>query len=163
VQAFRREELEIEARQVSRKEIQRIIDISGTLLPNEEVVVSSEVEGPVEKVLVDLGDRVNRGQLLVKISAREFELSVDRYLAVLQQALARLGLNEENEQLRSDGEATEVRHAAAQIRHPCPFRRICEGTIGPIGQYLIRADSGGFPSSDRSSQGESRGSGKGGA
>jgi multidrug efflux pump subunit AcrA (membrane-fusion protein) len=115
VQAFRREDLEIEARQVSRKEIQRIIDISGTLLPNEEVVVSSEVEGPVEKVLVDLGDRVKRGQLLVKISAREFELSVDRYLAELQQALARLGLNEENEQLRSDGEATEVRRAAAQM------------------------------------------------
>jgi multidrug efflux pump subunit AcrA (membrane-fusion protein) len=31
------------------------------LLPNEEVVVSSEVEGPVEKVLVDLGGRVKRG------------------------------------------------------------------------------------------------------
>ena len=61
VQAFKREDLEIEARQVSRKELQRIIDISGTLLPNEEVVVSSEVEGPVEKVLVDLGDRVKRG------------------------------------------------------------------------------------------------------
>jgi hypothetical protein len=62
VQAFKREDLEIEARQVSRKELQRIIDISGTLLPNEEVVVSSEVEGPVEKVLVDLGGRVKRGQ-----------------------------------------------------------------------------------------------------
>jgi multidrug efflux pump subunit AcrA (membrane-fusion protein) len=115
VQAFKREELVIEAKQVSRKEIQRVIDITGTLLPNEEVVVSSEVDGPVEKVLVDLGDRVKRSQLLVKISAREFELSVDRYLAELQQALARLGLNEEDEQLRSDHDATEVRRAAAQM------------------------------------------------
>jgi RND family efflux transporter MFP subunit len=115
VQASKREELTIDVQKVKRKEIQRVIDITGTLLPNEEVVVSSEVEGPVEKVLVDLGDEVKKGQLLAKVSGREFQFSVDRYLAELQKALAGLGLGEENEELRNDGDATEVRRARAQM------------------------------------------------
>lgn len=115
VEASKREEVVIEVTSAKKKEIQRIIDITGTLLPNEEVVVSSEVEGPVEKVFVDLGDEVKKGQLLVKISSREFELAVDRSLAELQQALARLGLSQENEELRSDQDATEVRRASAQM------------------------------------------------
>jgi RND family efflux transporter MFP subunit len=115
VQASKREQLLIDAQKVSRKDVQRVIEITGTLLANEEVVVSSEVEGPVEKVFVDLGDQVKTGQLLVKISSREFRLSVDRNLAELQQALARLGLNEEHEELRDDQEATEVRRASAQM------------------------------------------------
>lgn len=115
VQASKREELAIDVKRVERKDVRRVIDITGTLLPNEEVVVASEIDGPVEKVFADLGDQVRKGQLLVKISGREFQIGVERELAALHQALARLGLGEENEELKSDQEAAEVRRAAAQM------------------------------------------------
>ena len=115
VEASKREILPIDAKRVVPKEVHRIIDIVGTLLPNEQVVVSSEVEGPVEGVFVDLGDRVKKGQVLIKISDREFQINLDQQLAALYQAQARLGLKGENDELLNVNEATEVRKAVAEM------------------------------------------------
>ena len=115
VEASRREILPIDVKKLVPKQVHRIIDIVGTLLPNEQVVVSSEVEGRVEGVFVDLGDRVRKGQVLIKISAREFQINLDQQLAALYQAQARLGLREENDELLNVNEATEVRKAAAEM------------------------------------------------
>jgi multidrug efflux pump subunit AcrA (membrane-fusion protein) len=115
VQASKREVLPIDVRRVERKEVQRVIGIVGTLLPNEQVVVSSEVEGRVEGVFVDLGDEVKKGQLLVKIYAREFQITLDQQLAELYQALAQVGLKGENDELVNEDEAPVVRKAAAEM------------------------------------------------
>ena len=52
---------------VEHKEVRRDVLSVGSLFPYEEVAVSSEVEGKVERVLVDVGDRVGKGQGLVKV------------------------------------------------------------------------------------------------
>ena len=115
VEASKREILPVDVSRVVPKQVHRVIDVVGTLLPNEQVVVSSEVEGPVEGVFVDLGDRVRKGQVLIKISAREFQINLDQQLAALFQAQARLGLRGENDELLNVNEATEVRKAAAEM------------------------------------------------
>jgi RND family efflux transporter MFP subunit len=85
------------------------------LFPFDEVTVSSEVEGRVEQVLVDVGDHVSAGQTIVKVVPTELQLTLDQQRASLQQARARLGLSEKGEDLKDPKSAAEVKKAAADL------------------------------------------------
>ena len=102
--------IEVEAQQV-----RRAVESVGSLFPYEEVTVSSEVEGKVEKVFVDVGDRVVAGQPLVSVSPVELKLAVGEVRAAVAQARARLGLVEGKEDLKDVREAAEVKKAAADL------------------------------------------------
>lgn len=101
-------------------ELQRSVEAVGTLDPNEEVSVSNQVEGVVEKLFVDLGDSVRAGQVLAQLDTRELELAVHQQQAALQQELARLSLSDENasvdEATTSQVRQAEATFAEAQIR-----------------------------------------------
>jgi multidrug efflux pump subunit AcrA (membrane-fusion protein) len=78
--------------QAEGRDVARTVQIVGTLLPQEEVTLSSEMPATIERILVDLGDRVKKGQVLVKLDEREARLEVERQAATLQaarEALAR--------------------------------------------------------------------------
>lgn len=94
----------------------RVIEVTGTLQAYESVVVSSQVEGTVAKILVDLGDRVREGQPLAELDRREFEIAVRQAEAVLSQALARLGLRpgEDSQAVRPE-DTSEVMRARASL------------------------------------------------
>ena len=62
------------------------MQIVGTLLAQEEVTLSNEWATTIARVFVDLGDRVKRGQVLVKLDEREPRLEVERSTAALQAA-----------------------------------------------------------------------------
>lgn len=100
---------------VSHRELRRDVEAVGSLFAFDEVVVSSEIEGRVEKVLVDVGDRVATGQALVKVAPVEMELSVDQQRASYQQTKARLGLPEGHDDLKSLDDAAEVKRARAAL------------------------------------------------
>jgi len=100
---------------VAPKPIRRNIESVGSLFAYEEVTVSSEVEGRVERVLVDVGDRVATGQPIVKVAPAELELSLAQQRAALRQAQARLGINDNNDDLKDVRAAAEVKRAAADL------------------------------------------------
>jgi RND family efflux transporter MFP subunit len=100
---------------VERKQIRRNVESVGSLFPLEEVTVSSEVEGRVERVLVDVGDHVSTGQTIVKVVPTELQLTLDQQRASLQQARARLGLSENGEEFKDARGAAEVKKAAADL------------------------------------------------
>lgn len=100
---------------VEARQVRRAVESVGSLFPHEEVTVSSEVEGRVEQVLVDVGDRVAAGQPLVNVSPVELKLSVGEWRASVSQARARLGLPEGKEDLKDVREAAEVKKAAADL------------------------------------------------
>jgi membrane fusion protein (multidrug efflux system) len=77
---------------VEEKVVQRNVEAVGSLYALEESVVSAEVEGRVEKVLVDIGDLVQEGQPLVTLSPVELEYELQRQRAAVRQVRARLGL-----------------------------------------------------------------------
>ena len=77
---------------VRTQKVQRTVEFVGTLYPNEEVTVSSEVEGRIISISADLGDRVGPGQLLAKIDDTEFRFAAEQTEASLRETLARLGL-----------------------------------------------------------------------
>src|SRR5512135_1202942 len=66
--------LRVKVAQVENKELRRTVESVGSLFAYDEVIVSSQVDGPVDAVLADVGDRVHEGQPLARISPVEFQL-----------------------------------------------------------------------------------------
>ena len=104
--------LVVETAKVESRDLQRSIEAVGTLDPNEEVTVSSLVEGTVEKLFADLGDSVRAGQVIAQLDTRELELAIDQQQAALQQELARLGLADANASV-DEATTSQVRQAEA--------------------------------------------------
>lgn len=77
---------------VRTQKVQRTVEFVGTLYANEEVAVSSELEGRILSIAADLGDRVSQGQVLAKIHDTEFRFAVEQTEANLKETLAKLGL-----------------------------------------------------------------------
>ena len=100
---------------VEQKQIRRNVESVGSLFPLDEVTVSSEVEGRVDQVLVDVGDHVAAGQTIVKVVQTELQLTLEQQRASLQQARARLGLSESGDDLKDVRNAPEVKKAAADL------------------------------------------------
>lgn len=100
---------------VEEKQLRRNVESVGSLFPFEEVTVSSEVEGRVEQVIVDVGDHVSAGQTIVRVVPTELQLTLDQQRATLQQARARLGLPENAEDVKDVRDAAEVKKAAADL------------------------------------------------
>lgn len=74
------------------RQVDRTISVTGSLLADESVNVTSEVPGRLAKIYVDFGSNVQQGQPLAQIDPEQFRLQVERARAALAQALARLGL-----------------------------------------------------------------------
>jgi membrane fusion protein (multidrug efflux system) len=98
---------------VVSRDIRRSIEAVGSLFPFEETTISSEVEGRVEEVYVDVGDKVARGRPLVKILPVELRLAADQEEAALRQIQARLAPPEGGSALEDPRDAAEVKKAEA--------------------------------------------------
>src|SRR5438046_294513 len=112
----RDEHVQVHAIPVKLQELRRNVESVGSLFAREEVTVSSEVDGKVDEVLVDVGDRVERGQPLVNVSTIELKLALDQQRALYQQARARLGITEESDDIKNVLDAAEVKKAAADLK-----------------------------------------------
>src|SRR5678815_1184856 len=73
--------------------IQRVVDLSGSLVSPDQVRVSSEVDGIVSEVDAELGQEVRAGQVLVQLDTRELQLAVERAESALRQTEAQLGID----------------------------------------------------------------------
>jgi membrane fusion protein (multidrug efflux system) len=80
----------VEVSYPSVEDVPYILTAVGSLLPLEEINVASEIVGKIEKVLVEEGDKVRKGDLLVKIDDERFVYRVERCEAVLKQTQAEL-------------------------------------------------------------------------
>ncbi len=70
--------------QADAKDVERSVQIVGTLMAQDEVMLANELPATIAKILVDLGDRVRAGQVLIKLDEREPRLEVERMTANLQ-------------------------------------------------------------------------------
>ncbi len=70
----------------------RIVRSHGNLIPDDQAVVGSRIDGRVDVVHVDLGDRVAEGIALVTLSQAELRLRVQQAEAQLLQARSAVGL-----------------------------------------------------------------------
>jgi RND family efflux transporter MFP subunit len=107
--------IQVHVASIVTKQIRRVVESVGTMYPFEEVIISAEVDGPVRRVLCDLGDRVEQGQVLVEISDEEQRYLLAQNEAQLRQALERLGLKSPEEKVKDIRETPEVRRAHADL------------------------------------------------
>ena len=88
-----------------------IINAVGTLEPEEDVFVSSEVEAKVTRIFLDEGDRVSRGETLALLDEEKFNLQVRKAEADLRKARADHDFAEKNlqrkQELIKDGMVTQ--------------------------------------------------------
>lgn len=73
---------------VERGEIARSVVATGKIEPRSKVEVKSKASGLVQRILVDYGDYVKQGQVLVELDKEELRARVREAKATLQAALA---------------------------------------------------------------------------
>lgn len=74
----------------------RTVSIVGTLFPKDEAQVSAQVEGMVEKTVVDFGDRVKAGQELAEIDTKTYEANLQAAIGNTARAQAAISRTKQN-------------------------------------------------------------------
>ena len=108
------EPTEVRVKAAESKLVDRTILVTGSLNADEKVNISPEVQGRVLAIRKDFGQPVSKGEVLVEMDKREYQIQVSRAQAALDQALARLGLSRGQE--KTPPESTPaMRQAQAQL------------------------------------------------
>ena len=85
------------------------VSASGTLAPTNEVEVGSELSGIIEQVLVDVNDRVKKGQVLARLDVSKLQDQVAQAQANLKAAEAQV--------LQSQATVAEAKANLARLKH----------------------------------------------
>jgi len=80
----------VEVTPVSITTVQDVGLFTGTLHPRSEFIVAPKVGGRLERLFVDIGDRVKRGQLIALLEDDEYLQQVDQAQAELEVAKAKI-------------------------------------------------------------------------
>jgi RND family efflux transporter MFP subunit len=110
------EEITVRLGAARRTTIPRKVEFVGSLAGVEQVTLSSEVEGTIEKLSADLGDPVRKGQILLTVVSDEFRYRREQAAAETAQISAKLGIAPEAETADIDGTSL-VRKAAAEYNN----------------------------------------------
>jgi RND family efflux transporter MFP subunit len=78
------------ATRVKRGNILSYIYTTGTIFPRHESMISPRISGRIEKLYVDEGDRVKKGQPLAELEQERLQIVIKEAKASLQEALAQL-------------------------------------------------------------------------
>jgi HlyD family secretion protein len=76
---------------VHQASVPRAVDVVGTLAAVDQVTVSSEADGKVQKINADLGDPVRAGQVLIQLDDEKQRYAYEQQQAALARALAQYG------------------------------------------------------------------------
>jgi HlyD family secretion protein len=83
------------------REIVEIITANGKIQPETEVIISPDVSGEIVDLVIQEGDKVKKGQYLLKIKPEAYEMARNRAEASLNNAKARLKQSEAQLELAS--------------------------------------------------------------
>ena len=103
----------VKSEAVRQESVRRTLEVVGTLAAEDQVTISSEVDGVVRRVLADLGDRVASGQTLVELDREKLQYNLDQQRAAYARTLTKLGASD-SEHLPRVEETPDVRRAAAE-------------------------------------------------
>jgi len=104
----------IQAEPVRKESIRRAIEVVGTLAAEDEVTLSAQTEGQVSRIVADLGDRVQAGQVLIELDRERNQYTVDQQTAAFRRALARYGASDVD-RLPPIEDTPDVQRALAEL------------------------------------------------
>ncbi len=99
---------------VKEESVRRSVEVVGTLAAVDEATISSEADGVVSRLYVDLGDRVKAGQIMVELDREKPQYTFDQQKAALESALAKYGASAPN-QLPPIEKTPDVQKAYAEL------------------------------------------------
>ena len=99
---------------VRQEDVRRSVEVVGTLAAEDQVTIASQAEGAVSRVLVDLGDHVKTGQVLIELDREKLEYNFQNQKAALARALAKYGATEPG-RLPPTNETPDVKKADAEL------------------------------------------------
>lgn len=79
---------------VERGGTDRTVDVVGTLVADQDAVISAKVPGRVVALGADVGDRIAAGGVLVKLDEQDYRLALQQREFALSQVLAELGVEQ---------------------------------------------------------------------
>jgi len=79
---------------VEVREVQRRVSVVGTLHGFEQITITPKVEGRVQAIHFDVGDRVPPGKTLLELDPTDYQLAVEEAQRSLNQELSRLDLKQ---------------------------------------------------------------------
>jgi RND family efflux transporter MFP subunit len=85
--------------------IEAVLELSGNLVPETRVDIRSKMPGTLDKVLVQIGDRVTEGQILATLDRREIDAQVDAAAAAV--AVVRAGVDAADAALQNAAQEVE--------------------------------------------------------
>lgn len=86
--------VEVSVLPVRLGQLQRYVDVTGTLHGEEDASISAKVSGRVVAIRKDVGDRVAPGEILAELEKIDYELMVRQRELALSEVLAKIGLKE---------------------------------------------------------------------
>lgn len=92
--------VEVTSAAAIRRDLPRFFEATGSLIGDQQTDVAPQTAGKVVAVGVDIGSRVQRGQMLVRLDDAELKLRVQQAAAQLEQAKAAVKQAEEKIGLR---------------------------------------------------------------
>ncbi|NWF57229.1 MAG: efflux RND transporter periplasmic adaptor subunit [Syntrophaceae bacterium] len=99
----------VQVRTAEKKVLRPFVEAIGTLYPNDEVTVSTEVDGVLSNLKAEEGTRVSQGMLLAQIDDADYLLEVKRAEATVEAADSRF------QQLVTGARPQEVQLAKAEV------------------------------------------------
>ncbi|MBI4851249.1 MAG: efflux RND transporter periplasmic adaptor subunit [Acidobacteria bacterium] len=83
--------LEVSTAPVVERTLSSVLELTGTLEGQEEVIIASELDGKISDMHIDLGSYVKKGDKLFSLDSRELSWKVDQAQATLKSAELALG------------------------------------------------------------------------
>ncbi|MFC3882637.1 efflux RND transporter periplasmic adaptor subunit [Bacillus songklensis] len=90
VQEVKKEAKNVEVATVNKEMLDVISNLSGTLLPYDETVVSFEVGGRIIDMSAKIGDSIKKGSVLTRLDPTEYRLQVEKANKTILEAQAAL-------------------------------------------------------------------------
>lgn len=106
----------VETAHAETRRVNRSIALSGSLLADESVAVSSESAARIQAIYVDFGQQVHKGQIVAKLDDSQYRFQLERAEAALRQAKASIGLDPNSPATPGANDQTPaMRQAEAQM------------------------------------------------
>lgn len=107
---------QVKTAKVTDMPIGETVTVNGTLAAYDRTTISVKVPGRLQKISVDLGSVVHKGQVIGQLEQQDYKLRVQQAEAALAQARARLGLSPDGADDHVSAEETgTVRQARAVL------------------------------------------------
>jgi len=107
--------------QVRRTQLSNILSVAGEFLPYQEVELHAKVAGYIQKINVDIGDHVRKGQVLAILEIPELDAQLEAANAGVRHSQEEIS-RAQNEVRRSEADHAAIHSAATRLRQASETR-----------------------------------------